>query len=73
MIYLHTVDYYSSQAQPTVQTVHVGDFSTIVEVKNRHHGHHGQNEGQGVQGRVDQLHRQFAALPAPGESVHNDG
>lgn len=44
-IYLQTVQYNSREAQPAVQTVHVGNVGTIVEVKNCHHGYDSKNEG----------------------------
>lgn len=44
-VYLQTVQYHNYQAQPAVQTVHVGDIRTIVEVKNCHQRYNSKNEG----------------------------
>lgn len=56
MIYLQTVENDSCQAQPAVQTVHVGDLGSIVEVEHCHHGYGNESEGQKVQTGVDELH-----------------
>lgn len=71
--YLQTVEEDCCQAQPAVQTVHVGDLGAVVEVKNCHQRYDNESEGQKVQTSVDQLHYQFAAAPGPGEAVNNDG
>lgn len=71
--YLQTVEEHCCQAQPAVQTVHVGDLGAVVEVKHRHQGYDNQSEGQEVQAGVDELHHQFAAAPGPGQAVDHDG
>lgn len=71
--YLQTVECNCHQAQPAVQTVHIGDFGSVVEVKNCHHGNNGENEGCQVQASMDELHHEFAALPGPRKPVDNYG
>lgn len=72
-IYLYRVQEKCCQAQPAVETVHVGYFGSIMEVKNCHHGYDGKHKGQHVQACMDELHQLFAAPPGPWESEHNDG
>lgn len=71
-INLQAVEKDCCQAQPAVQTVHVGDLGTVVEVERCHHGYDNEAEGQKVQTGVDELHRQFSDAPGPGEAVNND-
>lgn len=71
--YLQTVEEDCCQAQPAVQTVHIGDLGAVVEVKHCHQRYDNESEGQKVQTAVDQLHHQFADAPGPGEAVNNDG
>lgn len=72
-IYLQTIQYNCRQAQPAVQTVHVGDLGRVMKVKNGHHGNNSENEGCQVQACMDELHHEFTALPGPGKPVDNYG
>lgn len=48
LTHLQRVENERRQAQPAVQTVHVGYFGCVVEVKDRHHGYDSEHKGQHV-------------------------
>ncbi len=68
--YLCWVEYDSSQANPAVQTVHIGNVLCIVEIKHSHHRNDSQDEGENIQPCVDKLHHLLAAPPGPWQPVH---